>query len=232
MIPRYGLILPQKKGASKTVLQKPSVFGDDSDDEVSCHHLVQVFAILRKVDRFLKDQKHIQVWVGILAVTCSVILHMLCFFSQTSVGESLQRESVKKKMMKQVRGKVKWLDVWTFTFLQFTFVSFLSFLWWKTRLEMQKALEQDSTVYDYDAVYDDIQNQRLENNKKILHGTDKRVTLLMLNMCFVNTGIWERSNGYKSCSACTMLIMLHQDFNALRCGVASLVYVVSDNCHR
>ena len=32
---RYGLILPQKKGASKTaVLQKPSVFGDDSDDEV------------------------------------------------------------------------------------------------------------------------------------------------------------------------------------------------------
>lgn len=32
---RYGLILPQKKGASKSaVLQKPSVFGDDSDDEV------------------------------------------------------------------------------------------------------------------------------------------------------------------------------------------------------
>lgn len=53
--------MPQKKGASKTVLQKPSVFGDDSDDEVGCHHLVQVFAILRKVDRFLKDQKHIQV---------------------------------------------------------------------------------------------------------------------------------------------------------------------------
>lgn len=32
---RYGLILSQKKGTSKTaVLQKPSVFGDDSDDEV------------------------------------------------------------------------------------------------------------------------------------------------------------------------------------------------------
>lgn len=40
---------------------------------------------------------------------------------------------------------------------------------------MQKALEQDSTVYDYDAVYDDIQNQRLETNKKILEGADKRV---------------------------------------------------------
>ncbi|XP_070838441.1 nuclear speckle splicing regulatory protein 1 isoform X1 [Chaetodon trifascialis] len=93
---QYGLILPQKKAASKTaILQKPSVFGDDSDDE-------------------------------------------------TSVGESLQREAVKKKMMKQ------------------------------TRLEMQKALEQDSTVYDYDAVYDDIQNERLESNKKVLHGADKR----------------------------------------------------------
>ncbi len=35
IVHRYGLILPQKKGASKTaVLQKPSVFGDDSDDEV------------------------------------------------------------------------------------------------------------------------------------------------------------------------------------------------------
>lgn len=32
---RYGLILPQKKGASNTaVLPRPSVFGDDSDDEV------------------------------------------------------------------------------------------------------------------------------------------------------------------------------------------------------
>uniref|UniRef100_A0A3Q4H675 Nuclear speckle splicing regulatory protein 1 n=1 Tax=Neolamprologus brichardi TaxID=32507 RepID=A0A3Q4H675_NEOBR len=96
IILRYGLILPQKKGLSKTTtLPKPSVFDDDSDEE-------------------------------------------------TSVGESLQRESIKKKMMKQ------------------------------TRLEMQKALEQDSTVYDYDAVYDDIQKQRLETNKKILGGTDKK----------------------------------------------------------
>ena len=29
------------------------------------------------------------------------------FVSQTSVGESLQREAVKKKMMKQVRGRIK-----------------------------------------------------------------------------------------------------------------------------
>ncbi|XP_035480729.1 nuclear speckle splicing regulatory protein 1 isoform X1 [Scophthalmus maximus] len=91
---QYGLILSQKKGALKN-LQKPSVFGDDSDDE-------------------------------------------------TTVGESLQREAIKKRMMKQ------------------------------TRLEMQKALEEDSTVYDYDGVYDDIQKQRIESNKKILGGADKK----------------------------------------------------------
>lgn len=42
---------------------------------------------------------------------------------------------------------------------------------------MQKALEQDSSVYEYDSVYDDIQKQRLESNQKILGGTDKRVSL-------------------------------------------------------
>uniref|UniRef100_A0A3Q3JZP7 Nuclear speckle splicing regulatory protein 1 n=1 Tax=Monopterus albus TaxID=43700 RepID=A0A3Q3JZP7_MONAL len=92
---KYGLILSQKKGGKTANLQKPSVFGDDSDDE-------------------------------------------------TSVGESLQKEAVKRKMMKQ------------------------------TRLEMHKALEQDSTVYDYDAVYDDIQKQRDESNKKNLGGADKK----------------------------------------------------------
>lgn len=44
---------------------------------------------------------------------------------------------------------------------------------------MQKALEQDSTVYDYDAVYDEIQNQKLEKSKKILHGADKKVMMFM-----------------------------------------------------
>ncbi|CAL8266248.1 unnamed protein product [Merluccius merluccius] len=63
---------------------------------------------------------------------------------ETSVGESLQKEAVKKRMMKQ------------------------------TRLEMQKALEEDSTVYDYDGVYEDIQNQRLESSKKILGGKDRK----------------------------------------------------------
>ncbi|KAI4814313.1 hypothetical protein KUCAC02_003511 [Chaenocephalus aceratus] len=63
---------------------------------------------------------------------------------ETTVGESLQKEAVKKKMMKQ------------------------------TRLEMHKALQEDSTVYDYDAVYDDIQKQRIDNKKKMLGGVDKK----------------------------------------------------------
>lgn len=55
----------------------------------------------------------------------------------------------------------------------------------KTRLEMQKALEEDSSVYDYDAVYDEIQKQRLEANKKVLGGTDKRVTSHICSFVFL-----------------------------------------------
>ncbi|KAJ8369236.1 hypothetical protein SKAU_G00092640 [Synaphobranchus kaupii] len=56
---QYGLILPRKASTKSAVLQRPSVFDDDSDEEIS-------------------------------------------------VGESLQKESVKKKMMKQViRGGIE-----------------------------------------------------------------------------------------------------------------------------
>uniref|UniRef100_A0A8C6QBU1 Nuclear speckle splicing regulatory protein 1 n=1 Tax=Nannospalax galili TaxID=1026970 RepID=A0A8C6QBU1_NANGA len=74
----YGLILPKKTQQLHRVLQKPSVFGNDSDDE-------------------------------------------------TSVSESLQREAAKKQAMKQ------------------------------TKLEIQKALAEDSTVYEYDSIYDEMQ---------------------------------------------------------------------------
>nr|XP_061801258.1 nuclear speckle splicing regulatory protein 1-like [Nerophis lumbriciformis] len=63
---------------------------------------------------------------------------------ETSVGESLQKEAAKKKTMRQ------------------------------TQLEMKKALEEDSTVYDYDAVYDDIQKQKLDNRQKVLSRADKK----------------------------------------------------------
>ncbi|KAI5096818.1 nuclear speckle splicing regulatory protein 1, partial [Silurus meridionalis] len=50
------------------------------------------------------------------------------------------------------------------------------------RLEMQKALDEDSSVYEYDSVYDDIQKQRLERNKKLLGVADRKpkyITQLM-----------------------------------------------------
>lgn len=62
---------------------------------------------------------------------------------------------------------------------------------------MQKALEQDSTVYEYDAVYDDIQKQRNESSKKILGGTDKRV-ILVLKLCLSKPLFTVTSNIFPS----------------------------------
>lgn len=61
---------------------------------------------------------------------------------------------------------------------------------------MQKALEEDSTVYDYDAVYDEIQNQRLENSKKVLQGTDKRVTFPTFITCAADLVSSEVSDSF------------------------------------
>uniref|UniRef100_A0A3Q2XSH8 Nuclear speckle splicing regulatory protein 1 n=2 Tax=Hippocampus comes TaxID=109280 RepID=A0A3Q2XSH8_HIPCM len=76
---------------------------------------------------------------------------------EASVGESLQKEAAKKKTMRQ------------------------------TQLEMKKALEEDSTVYDYDAVYDEIQRQRLDNSKKVLSGADKKPKYIHQLMKAVNS---------------------------------------------
>uniref|UniRef100_A0ACB8ECD5 Uncharacterized protein n=1 Tax=Sphaerodactylus townsendi TaxID=933632 RepID=A0ACB8ECD5_9SAUR len=59
------------------------------------------------------------------------ILH---WFAKTSVGESLQREALKKQAMKQ------------------------------TKLEIQRALAEDSTVYEYDNIYEDIQQKKAESH--------------------------------------------------------------------
>uniref|UniRef100_A0A8C5PZG4 Nuclear speckle splicing regulatory protein 1 n=1 Tax=Leptobrachium leishanense TaxID=445787 RepID=A0A8C5PZG4_9ANUR len=92
---QYGLILTKKTLQKNAFLPKPSVFGDDSDDEMT-------------------------------------------------VGESIKKEALKKRVMKQ------------------------------TKLEMQKALEEDSSVYEYDSVYDDLQKTKEENNSKMLTGQDKK----------------------------------------------------------
>lgn len=80
--------MPKKTQLLHPVLQKPSVFGNDSDDD-----------------------------------------------DETSVSESLQREAAKKQAMKQ------------------------------TKLEIQKALAEDSTVYEYDSIYDEMQGEKKGGKK-------------------------------------------------------------------
>ncbi|XP_069767137.1 nuclear speckle splicing regulatory protein 1 isoform X1 [Narcine bancroftii] len=63
---------------------------------------------------------------------------------ETSVSENLQKESLKKRMMKQ------------------------------TKLEIQKALAEDVTVYEYDSIYDDLQQKKLESHTKLLSGSNKQ----------------------------------------------------------
>ncbi|NXJ73338.1 NSRP1 protein, partial [Trogon melanurus] len=63
---------------------------------------------------------------------------------EPSVGESLQKEALKKQAMKQ------------------------------TKLEMQKALEEDATVYEYDSIYDEMQQKKKESNASVLSGKDDK----------------------------------------------------------
>ncbi|NWU97282.1 NSRP1 protein, partial [Upupa epops] len=65
-------------------------------------------------------------------------------FLQPSVGESLQKEALKKQAMKQ------------------------------TKLEVQKALQEDATVYEYDSIYDEMQRQKKESNARVLSGNDRK----------------------------------------------------------
>ncbi|NXS19578.1 NSRP1 protein, partial [Mystacornis crossleyi] len=63
---------------------------------------------------------------------------------EPTVGESLQREALKKQAMKQ------------------------------TKLEIQKALEEDATVYEYDSIYDEMQQKKKETSAKMLAGNDDK----------------------------------------------------------
>ncbi|XP_054857888.1 nuclear speckle splicing regulatory protein 1 [Eublepharis macularius] len=63
---------------------------------------------------------------------------------EASVGESLQREALKKQAMKQ------------------------------TKLEIQRALTEDSTVYEYDKIYDDIQQKKRESHTGLLSGKEEK----------------------------------------------------------
>ncbi|NXL94233.1 NSRP1 protein, partial [Alectura lathami] len=63
---------------------------------------------------------------------------------EPSVGESLQKEALKKQAMKQ------------------------------TKLEIQKALSEDATVYEYDSIYDEMQQKKKESNARLLSGKDEK----------------------------------------------------------
>lgn len=44
----------------------------------------------------------------------------------------------------------------------------------QTKLEIQKALEEDATVYEYDSIYDEMQQQKKESNARVLSGRDDK----------------------------------------------------------
>lgn len=50
-----------------------------------------------------------------------------------------------------------------------------NFFFFKTKLEIQKALAEDSTVYEYDSIYDEMQKKKEESNSKLLLGKDRKV---------------------------------------------------------
>lgn len=92
---QYGHILPKKTQQLHPVLQKSSVFGNDSDDD-----------------------------------------------DETSMSGSLQREAAKNSRRETDQTGI------------------------------QKALEEDATVYEYDSIYDEMQKKQEENNPKLLLGKD------------------------------------------------------------
>uniref|UniRef100_A0A8C6XMM0 Nuclear speckle splicing regulatory protein 1 n=1 Tax=Naja naja TaxID=35670 RepID=A0A8C6XMM0_NAJNA len=59
---------------------------------------------------------------------------------ESSIGQSLQKEAAKKQAMKQ------------------------------TKMEIQRALAEDSTVYEYDTIYEDIQQKKAESQASSLAG--------------------------------------------------------------
>ncbi|KAM8797233.1 nuclear speckle splicing regulatory protein 1 isoform 1-T1 [Eudromia elegans] len=44
----------------------------------------------------------------------------------------------------------------------------------QTKLEIQKALAEDATVYEYDSIYDEMQQKKKESNAKMLSGKDEK----------------------------------------------------------
>jgi len=41
-------------------------------------------------------------------------------------------------------------------------------------LEIQKALSEDATVYEYDSIYDEMQQKKKESSARLLSGRDEK----------------------------------------------------------
>lgn len=60
-------------------------------------------------------------------------------------------------------------------------------LFFQTKLEIQKALEEDATVYEYDSIYDEMQQKKRESNARLLSGNDdKKVDTCQYAVCLTS----------------------------------------------
>ena len=61
-----------------------------------------------------------------------------------------------------IRGLKTWI-LWYYSLE----IKYIVFLWHKTQIEIQKALREDPTVYEYDAVYDEMKEKKKAANVKV-----------------------------------------------------------------
>ena len=47
----------------------------------------------------------------------------------------------------------------------------------QAQLEIEKALQDDPSVYEYDAIYDDMQQKKIEQSTHLTSTADKKVTV-------------------------------------------------------
>lgn len=69
-----------------------------------------------------------------------------------------------------------------------TWLIFLKLIF-KTKLEIQKALAEDSTVYEYDSIYDEMQKKKEESNPRLLLSKDRKVGNLKYKLSLTLTCI-------------------------------------------
>ena len=49
---------------------------------------------------------------------------------------------------------------------------------WQTQLEIERALAEDPSVFEYDNVYEDLQAEKVAKDVKVANKADKKVCIL------------------------------------------------------